>query len=47
LSSYEKITIPFSDIFSWANDIFLAVGMDEDDAKICTDNLVTADLRGV
>lgn len=47
MADFEKVIIPYSDVFPWVVDIFRAAGLDEADAALTADNLVTADLRGV
>lgn len=47
MSTVEKMRVPYSQIYEWVKEIFMATGMDEEDAQLTTDNLVTADLRGV
>ncbi|MCM3715733.1 Ldh family oxidoreductase [Halalkalibacter oceani] len=47
VENVENVKVPFSDMKEWSQALFQAVGMDEEDAEITADNLVTADLRGV
>ena len=47
MADFEKVVVQYTDIFPWVKEIFQAVGMDEEDATLTTDNLLTADLRGV
>ncbi|HEY67031.1 MAG TPA: Ldh family oxidoreductase, partial [Thermoflexia bacterium] len=39
--------IPVNIIQDFMVDVFQALGVPEDDARICTDVLITADLRGI
>ncbi len=47
MSGYQKVKIPCQDLTEWVNELFMAAGLDAADAALSTDNLVTADLRGV
>jgi len=47
MAEYEKVVIPYAGIYAWVQEIFQAAGLDEEDARLTADNLVTADLRGV
>lgn len=47
MSDAAKVKISYADISEWVKDIFVHCGMDDEDAQLSMDNLVTADLRGV
>ena len=39
--------IPFSEMERFMTDVFIGIGVPEDDARICTDVLITSDKRGI
>lgn len=43
----DQMVIPFDAMKEWTKNIFMGTGMNEFDATICADSLVTADARGV
>jgi LDH2 family malate/lactate/ureidoglycolate dehydrogenase len=43
----KKIVFPVETVFQWQKAIYMAAGMNEKDAAIVADHLVTADARGV
>ena len=43
----EEIVVPFDTMREWVKQIFLACGMNSEDAFVCADSLVTADARSV
>jgi LDH2 family malate/lactate/ureidoglycolate dehydrogenase len=43
----EKIIFPVEKVFQWQKAIYMAAGMNEKDATVVADHLVTADARGV
>ena len=43
----EKVIFPAKDVFEWQKAIYESAGMNENDAAIVADHLVTADMRGV
>lgn len=47
LKDVEKVKISSSSMQVWITDIFKTLGMSEEDSVITTNNLVSADLRGV
>jgi LDH2 family malate/lactate/ureidoglycolate dehydrogenase len=47
MTDFEQVVVPYDDTFAWVKELFQATGMDEEDAILTADNLVTADVRGV
>jgi len=43
----EYVRVPKNELFRVVKEVFVALGVPEDDAGIVADNLVTADMRGV
>ncbi len=40
-------TLPYSQLFTFAENVFLGMGCPEEDATLATETLLSADLRGV
>ncbi len=47
MTTDQTVWVPFSLLESFVTDVFRAIGVPEDDARICTDVLITADRRGI
>ena len=43
----ELAYLDFNTLFSFMKDVFVAVGVPKEDAKICADVLVESDKRGI
>lgn len=43
----ESLTIAYPSLFRFTNDVFLALGCPEEDARLATEVLLSADLRGI
>ncbi|MEA3559817.1 MAG: Ldh family oxidoreductase [Candidatus Thermoplasmatota archaeon] len=45
--SRENVIVPFDTLEGFMKDVFMALGVPEEDASICADVLITADKRGI
>ena len=43
----ELVNLSFEEVFDWQKQIYMAAGMNEEDAECVADHLATADVRGV
>ncbi|MFW3146184.1 MAG: Ldh family oxidoreductase [Thermoplasmatota archaeon] len=45
--SHDSIRVPFDTLENFMGEVFISLGVPEEDARICADVLITADKRGI